>query len=66
MLTVYYKNGSASLIYQNDFISNGMDVTYLEANGEELDLIHSWGYPNHNKRHETYVGDTAIQIALNW
>jgi hypothetical protein len=42
------------------------NVSEIQADGDELDIIHSWGYPNHGKRVQRYIGETAQQILLNW
>jgi len=41
-------------------------VNYVQADGDELERIHRWGYPNHGGIIQTYVGDAARQIVINW
>jgi hypothetical protein len=38
----------------------------ITLDGDELERVIRWGYPNHGCVIQTYVGDAALQIIANW
>lgn len=41
-------------------------VQSVQADGHELDQIHSWGFPNNGERVQHFYGDMAKYIVGNW
>ena len=75
MLRIYVEAGKdgplglPSSYYVSDDLTTSVviaKVVHILANGPELELIHSWGYPKHDGKAQVYVGETARQILYNW
>jgi hypothetical protein len=43
-----------------------LQVVEVQADGDELDQIHSWGLPNTRARVQRYYGSMARFIVGNW
>lgn len=69
MIFIAYKNGEVGFLHIGDYPPDKEEilrVSEIQADCDELDVITSWGYPNHGKRVQRYIGETAQQILLNW
>jgi hypothetical protein len=66
MMYVDYRDGSVLPCRVGNTIINPREVLEIQADGDELERIHEWGYPDHGTRVQTYIGDTARQICINW
>lgn len=68
MLSVYLKDGSVIALTGGRAAPHIMwgDIMFIVASGAELDLIISYGYPDHRLPLQRYLGDTARQIIANW
>lgn len=68
MLSVYLKDGSVISLVDGQTAPHIMwgDIVFVAASGAELNLIISYGYPDHRFPLQRYLGDTAKQIVANW
>lgn len=59
--------GESLCINQLDLLGGKLDsVVYIQADGHELEYIHSMNYHNTGKRVQIYYGEVAKDILANW